>query len=152
MICSIQTKLTNLFSSFMILNKSTRKDKKSIKKFYKGEHYSASFMGYDHCYTATYNNEIIGSVILSYVNKINEYALLHALYISPLYRNNGYANKLINYACNEHNNILCFADKSLDGFYKKNGFTEAKPIDIPFYWQQRFNHYSIKNTNLTIYI
>ncbi len=136
----------------MMFNKSTKEDKKSIKHFYKRERYSASFMGYDHCYTATYNNEIIGSVILSYINKTNKYALLHALYVSPLYRNNGYANELINHACNVHKHVVCFADKSLDGFYKNNGFINTSSDGIPLYLQQRFNRYTIKNCHLKVYI
>lgn len=138
--------------NLMLFNKSKKEDKKHIKNFYKTERYSASFMGYDHCYTASYNNKIIGCAILSYINQGNEYALLHALYITPLYRNNGYANKLINHVCNEHKHIVCFADKSLHGLYKKNGFINTLPKNIPNDLQQRFNRYAIKNGNLTVYI
>ena len=55
----------------MIKIQSAEKDnKKSIKRFYKANNYSASFMGYDTSYIALHEGEIIACVIISYISMI----------------------------------------------------------------------------------
>ena len=48
---------------------ANKADKKSILRFYKDNHYSARFIGYDSCYLIKENDNIIASVIISLANE-----------------------------------------------------------------------------------
>jgi GNAT superfamily N-acetyltransferase len=134
---------------YTALNKANKKD---LKRFYKAHGYSASFMGYDHCYIASINNAIIGSVILSYIDNKNTCALLHALFIHPQYRKRNYGHALVQYAYNEHKKLICFADKALELFYIGNNFIEGTLENIPNSMLERFKSYQTKNINLRVYV
>jgi len=131
--------------------KTHKEDKKSILRFYKNYDYSASFMGYDHTYWVKQGDKVIGSVILSYIDKTNSYALLHALFIDPKYRHQQLALRLLQYVALEHNKIICFADISLDSFYKQAQFTELLLESIPDCMQAKFMAYQKRNKQLTVY-
>ena len=109
-------------------------------------------MGVDHTYVVKLNNIIIGSVILSYLDKTNTVAFLHALFISPAYRHKGYAHYLIKYACNQHEQIICFADSSLHPLYTKSEFIEGSIKNLPPVILKRFTTYQSKHKNLRIYL
>ena len=128
-----------------------KENKKLLKRFYKANHYSASFMGLDHTYVVSLNNTIIGCVILSYLDKTNTIAFLHALFISPIHRHKGYAHCLIEYACKHHEQIICFADSSLDQLYTKSKFIEGSIEKLPAVILKRFTTYLSKHKNLRIY-
>ncbi|XPF94584.1 GNAT family N-acetyltransferase [Colwellia sp. RE-S-Sl-9] len=134
------------------INKATKQDKKDIKRFYKDNNYSASFMGYDHTYIIKMDNVIIGSVILSYITNSSQYGLLHALLITPLYREKGYAKLLIETLQWEHNHIICFADKKLYRLYKDIGFKESESLEIPSHFIDRYNCYLKKNNDLKVFL
>lgn len=128
-----------------------KEDKKTTLRFYKAQGYSASFMGYDYTYWVKQDDNIVGSVIFSYINKNNTCALLHALYIDPNYRFNNLATHLIDYAANIHNHMICFADISLDMFYKKSSFIESPQNNLPECFNNKFIAYQQRNKKLKVY-
>jgi len=108
-------------------------------------------MGYDHVYTIYSRNEIIGSAVVSYLTQSNKQGLLHALLIATEYRNSGYAKTLINFIANQHNNLLCFADKELAYFYKSISFKESNTTNISPIFLAKYKSYKQKNNNLLIF-
>ncbi len=131
--------------------KTTKTDKKSILRFYKKSGYSASFMGYDNTYWLLNNNEIVGSVILSYVEDSNTCALLHGLFISPSFRNQHLGYELVSNVLQIHTEVICFADESLTAFYNKLGLHVTNNEEIPECMQGRYSSYIKKNKNLKIF-
>lgn len=101
-------------------------DKRQIKNFYKTNKYSASFMGYDTSYIALADNRIIACVILSYISKNNNQALLHALYVENNYRIQGIAKELVSYAKREHKSVACFALNTTSDFYYTLNFNQIQ--------------------------
>lgn len=122
---------------------SKKADKKAILRFYKDNHYSARFIGFDDCYLIKVDNNIIASVIISQGNKSQQIDttsevtsidttqdliqdkpqyLLHALLVAPDYQKQGYAVQLLKYAIMHHQPLICFAHASLNRLYLKNGF------------------------------
>ncbi|WP_077342851.1 GNAT family N-acetyltransferase [Pseudocolwellia agarivorans] len=136
------------------INKATKQDKKDIKRFYKDNNYSASFMGYDHTYIIRRDSIIIGSVIISYITNNSQYGLLHALLITELHRRKGYAQLLIKALQNEHSHIICFADKKLQRLYIDMGFKKNvnSEFPIPNYLLKKFNNYLRNKKDLKIFI
>ncbi|WP_448248692.1 GNAT family N-acetyltransferase [Thalassotalea agariperforans] len=109
---------------------AAKSDKKSVKRFYKSQHYSASFIGFDSTYIVLDNEQIIASAIVSYSTSDNNQALLHALVVAKLYQKQGIATELINIIkqqhCHnyreKHSTIVCFADDKLSQFYQRMSF------------------------------
>ncbi|WP_076417843.1 GNAT family N-acetyltransferase [Colwellia sp. UCD-KL20] len=136
------------------INKATKQDKKNIKRFYKDNKYSASFMGYDHTYLIKRDNIIIGSVIISYITNNSQYGLLHALLITEFHRRKGYAQLLIKRLQNEHSHIICFADKKLQPFYINMGFKKDvnDELPLPNYLLKKFNNYLRNKKDLKVFI
>ncbi|AAZ25550.1 MULTISPECIES: GNAT family N-acetyltransferase [Colwellia] len=129
-------------SSYPKLSKKT--DKKAILRFYKDNHYSARFIGFDNCYLIKMGDNIIASVIISQGNKSQQIDtatevtstdifqdlsqdkpqyLLHALLVSPDYQKQGYAVQLLKHTITHHQPLICFAHTSLSKLYLENGFT-----------------------------
>jgi len=139
-------------NSKLIIQKSVKTNKKKIKRFYKNNNYSASLIGYDETYIITIEEEIIGSVIISYQNQNNNCALLHALLINKNHRNNSYANQLIETVRKQHHYLVCFTERKLIKLYKQNGFIECDVNEIPSFLSNRYQSYLKKNTDLIILI
>lgn len=137
--------------SNIAINKSTNEDKKEIKRFYKMNHYPVSFMGHDHVYKITYGANIIGSAIVSYINKGNVQGLLHALLISEDNRGKGYAQLLIQHINKEHRHLICFADEMLKDFYNNIKFQEQLSSSVPNLFVNKYNSYLKKNKKLKIF-
>jgi len=127
-------------------------DKNSIKRFYKSNHYSASFMGGDTCFIARLDNEIVGGVIISHDTRIDSLPFLHALVVNKQQRGSGIARNLLNEAQRHFNTIVCFADNSLQSFYFKRGFNQTTKNALPTGLTERFIRYQCKNPNLGIFI
>lgn len=140
-----------MLSSNFSFYKTTKTDKKSILRFYKTSGYSASFMGYDSTYWLLSHNEIVGSVMLSYIEESNTYALLHGLFISPSLRNQHLGYELVSYVLTLHTKVICFADESLTAFYNKLGLYVTNNEEIPECMQGRYSSYIKKNKNLKIF-
>lgn len=136
----------------LAIQKCKKTIKKDIQRFYKVNHYPASYIGYDHIYTITLENQIIGAVIVSYQSENNHYALLHALLITPTNRHKGYAKQLIKRVRSEHSHIICFAERELEGLYINNGFSEITPNRLPDYLIKRYESYKKKSKTLIPYI
>ncbi|WP_286235575.1 GNAT family N-acetyltransferase [Thalassotalea sediminis] len=101
-----------------------KSDKKAIMRFYKNQHYSASFMGYDHCYLLKDNNDdIIASVIVSTLTERNTQALLHALVVKADHQGLGLAKTLLEHCIRQHATIVCFAAPNLKTLYTKVGLS-----------------------------
>jgi hypothetical protein len=49
-----------------------KSDKKIIKRFYKLQRYSASYIGLDHCFYICQGQNIIAAMIISQMNKSND--------------------------------------------------------------------------------
>jgi len=129
-------------NSYPVLSKKA--DKKAILRFYRDNHYSARFIGFDNCYFIKVDDKIVASVIISQGNRSQQIEtaseltstdtsqdlsqnepqyLLHALLVAPDYQKLGYAQHLLKYALTHHQPLICFADASLISLYLKNGFT-----------------------------
>lgn len=150
---------------------ATKSDKKALKRFYKNQHYSASFIGFDSAYIILDNEQIIASAIVSYSTSDNNQALLHALVVAKPYQKQGIATELINIIkqqhchnhSNKHSSIVCFTKPELAIFYQALSFKKLtqeqapnSPIisdennlitDVNF---KRFNAYRKKNPALTV--
>ncbi|PKI12935.1 GNAT family N-acetyltransferase [Colwellia sp. 12G3] len=150
-----------------------KSDKKSILRFYKDNHYSARFIGYDTCYLIKKNDKIIASVILSLgenrpeISQIGEdilltksrakpQYLLHALFVTPDYRKLGYAESLLKHSITHHQQLVCFAQTSLNKLYLNNGFTllfdDLMSECLTPTLLNRFKQYSKHKTELKVYI
>lgn len=162
-------------NSGVIIAKKT--DKKSILRFYKENHYSARFIGFDRCYLIKVDENIIASVIISQGNKLqqvdpstehdsnNSYLnfppnktpyLLHALLVAPSYRRLGYAEHLLSHAIINHQPLICFAQESLRELYLNNGFIHIEDNlfsqCLPADFYSRFQQYSKNKPELRAFV
>jgi len=135
----------------IVINKSTNEDKKELKRFYKTNHYPVSFIGHDHVYKVIYDSKIIGSGIISYIDKSNDLGLLHALLISEENRGKGHAKRLIQHISNDHKHIVCFADKKLKSLYNSVDFYEQQSTNLPDLLKNKYNSYLKKNKSLIVF-
>lgn len=141
-----------------VLLEAKKSDKKTIKRFYKTQHYSAAFIGYDKCYYFQNNNEeIIAAVIVSYVCLDNKQALLHALVVDKAHRNKSLALKLIAHCLQQHPNIVCFARAELSKLYLTANMTlitANKPLAeyVSPTLISRYNSYQDKTKDLLVFI
>lgn len=117
-------------------------NKKQIKRFYKSQHYSAAFIGFDSSYQVVdVNCNIIASVIVSYQIKDNQQAFLHALVVDKNFQNIGVAKQLIAYVCTQHNDIICFCSPKLINLYQQCYFNIASEIELSTKNKFRFSLY-----------
>ena len=162
-------------NSYPILSKKA--DKKAILRFYRDNHYSARFIGFDSCYLIKVNDNIIASVIISQGNKSQQIDtaseltstdtsqelsqnkpqyLLHALLVAPDYQKLGYAQHLLKYAITHHQPLVCFVQASLKNLYLNNGFTLItddllnKRLTLGLF--NRFQQYSKNKPELKVFI
>lgn len=135
-----------------IIKKGYKSDKRKLQRFYKSQKYSASFMGYDHFYLLTIDEEILGAVMISYLSQTNKYGLIHALVVSQNYQHKGYASELIKKIKSEHSDIICFADYKLSKLYTGVGLHIELPKNIPNYLTERYKSYKLKNESLAIFM
>lgn len=127
---------------------AAKSDKKSVKRFYKSQHYSASFIGFDSTYIVLDNEQIIASAIVSYSTSDNNQALLHALVVAKPYQKQGIATELINIIkqqhCHnyreKHSTIVCFTKPELAIFYQALSFRNLTQ-------EQKFSSSTISDEN-----
>lgn len=127
---------------------ASKTDKKDILRFYKQQHYSARFLGFDHCYVIKSNQQIIASVIVSMITQNNNQAFLHALVVDTNYRHQHLASMLLQHCIRQHLELVCFAQLSLAPLYINNGFVQAKINSLTPELQQRYQRYLAKNSDL----
>ncbi|WNC70761.1 GNAT family N-acetyltransferase [Thalassotalea psychrophila] len=130
----------------MQIQLATKADKSVIKRFYKNNRYSASFMGEDQCFYISNNDaEIIACVIVSYTTTT---PFLHALVVKQDQQKIGLARQLVIKCQQQYNDITCFADSDLTEFYQKLGFALINVAELPVNLQPRFQAYNQNNLNL----
>ena len=135
----------------LMITKAEKSDKKEILRFYKQQHYSARFLGFDQAYFIKKNEAIIACVIVSNLSSNCHQALLHALVVDKAWRKQRIASKLLEHCTTLHEHIVCFADSSLSTFYKTNGFYQANIETIDKLLEVRYLSYQLKDSNLVIF-
>jgi len=125
-----------------------KSDKKAIQRFYKQQKYSASFLGFDHCYLIKSNGTIIASVIISFIESNNQQAFLHALVVDKKHQKRGIATKLINSIESNYSSIICFANSNMIDFYQKLDFQVTNSELIKPIIEKRFIRYKQNSPNL----
>ncbi|KGJ99035.1 GNAT family N-acetyltransferase [Thalassotalea sp. ND16A] len=133
----------------MQIIQADKTNKKAIKRFYKNNHYSASFMGDDACYFITEdsadNTNIIAGVIISYQQST---PFLHALVVTKEYRGKGLSTLLLNHCQQQINLIYCFANNSLCRLYQQQGFASIAANQLPESLKVRLLNYQQKSPSL----
>ena len=143
--------------SFIIADKA---HKKSIKQFYKQQHYSASFMGDDFCVLALSQEKIIAAALCSGIIVNAKQYFLHGVVVDEHYQHRGIASKLIN-QCWQHlinlaqqkqanASLVCFAESDLLPLYQTNGFKVVCTDTIDNHLKSRYLIYSKKHKQLKI--
>lgn len=115
-------------------------------------------MGHDQCILFWLNNEIVASVIVSFITKDNETPLLHGVVVAKEFRGIGLGQRLVNSLDIHYPLITCFADHSLVEFYTGHGFRKidlrgienVKLVNKCIY--DRYNLYKQKHKNLVMLI
>lgn len=133
----------------MAIQTAEKSDKKDIKRFYKDNHYSASFMGNDQCFMIKNNKaQIIACVIVS---TISDTPFLHALVVSQNMRGSGLATQLLAHCQLISVHIYCFADLSLNRLYISSQFKSIDQGQLPASLHSRFQRYKQKNNTLSAF-
>ena len=153
----------------MSVELAKKSEKKSIQRFYKANRYSASFIGFDSCYLIKQGEVIIACVIISRCEQPDKSTdkllacsagkyqyFLHGLVVAPTFRGQGLATKLLKYALEHYQPIICFAKESLTHLYLTHGFTlvESSAVEqvlLPSL-TRRFIGYSAKENSLRAFI
>jgi N-acetylglutamate synthase-like GNAT family acetyltransferase len=117
---------------------AVKSDKKTLKRFYKLQRYSASYIGLDHCFYISQGQNIIAAMIISQINKSNAQYLLHGLVVDKNFQHQGLALALLDKACTNFTNLVCFADSELSSLYLKANFTQ---VESHFLSAELFNRY-----------
>jgi GNAT superfamily N-acetyltransferase len=136
----------------ILIQTAVKSDKKSIKKYYKQQQYSASFMGLDTVFVIRYEGEIIASVIISLLKKQYTQYFLHALVVDKKYRKQGLATKLLNYCNTNGLDIICFAVDSMSGLYLGAGYTRSCQNKLNETNLLRFHQYQKSKPTLQVFI
>ncbi|MCJ8320558.1 MAG: GNAT family N-acetyltransferase [Colwellia sp.] len=129
-----------------------KEDKKAIKRFYKQQRYSASFIGFDHCYFIKSSDTIVASVIVSFIESNNQQAFLHALVVDRKFQKKGLATQLINAIDCGYSSITCFSNSNMTIFYQNFDFQIAGSSLIKPIIEKRFRQYKQKNPKLLRFI
>lgn len=122
--------------------KAQKQDKKALKRFYKAQRYSASFIGNDHCYLVCNQDGYLAAVILSELTEHQDHWFLHALVTKTDIQGQGIGSALLNYAQKQHLGVIyCFCQPELFPFYQNHGFNNLNPAKLPHELKVRFNAY-----------
>lgn len=125
-------------------------NKKQIKRFYKSQHYAASFIGFDKSYQVLDDEKIIASAIISYQVEENQQALLHALVVDKAYQHMGIATQLISYICKLHSNIVCFCSPELTKLYQQCNFNLCSEANLCEINKFRFSLYKNQKSLISL--
>jgi len=131
---------------------AVKSDKKTIKQFYRRQHYSASFMGFDTVYFIKHNEIIIASVIISQFKQCNVQHFLHALVVDKQYQNCGLATQLLNYHHIHAQQIICFAAKQLKELYLNANYNLASSEQLNETNLLRYQQYRKSKSDLQLFI
>lgn len=158
--------------------KAIKTDKKDIMRFYKAQHYAASYIGQDQCYFIKVDELIIACAMISAGQENGELWLLHALVTDQQHRGKGIASLLLDTIIAEkkpvditmlanktvikseiilpaYAKVICFAAQTLQRFYVSNQFrvynSTADISQLPNEFQQRLSRYREKQKTLCCY-
>ena len=126
-------------------------DKKDIKRFYKQQHYNASFIGQDRTFLIKDNHLIVAAVIVSLISTDNHQALLHGLLVNKTYRKQNLATTLLNFTSKQYDALICFAEPAQEKFYIKRGFSIEHQQHLSPCLLSRYLAYKKKKTDLLIF-
>lgn len=113
-------------------------------------------MGYDTCYAAYIDEQMIGCVILSDIGKIEDKntqdpLFLHALVVDKNFRNKGVASNLLSHVNSLHKSTICFASGELKQLYFSNEFTMRQSDELTEPFKSRYINYKNKQPDLFIF-
>jgi N-acetylglutamate synthase-like GNAT family acetyltransferase len=128
-----------------------KSDKKTIKRFYKLQRYSARYIGLDHCFCISEGPDIIAAMIISQINKSNDQYLLHGLVVDKNFQHQGLALALLDKACTNFTNLVCFADSELSSLYLKANFTQVESHFLSVELFERYHQYQKTKKHLIIF-
>lgn len=138
------------------VTKAVKADKKSIQRFYKAQQYSASFMGFDHCYLLKQQEEIIACVIISQITPSHKQFFLHALVVDKSHQKKGFASQLLQHVTKLHHPLVCFASNTLAALYESQGLQYLPKNLIASLLSEtlvcRFKHYQKQQKSLAAFI
>jgi GNAT superfamily N-acetyltransferase len=139
----------------MNIIKATKSDKKAILRFYNSQHYSARFIGYDHCYFMKDDQIIVAAMIVSKIAHQHRHYFLHALVVAEQFQKQGVASQLIQAALKLHQPLICFADESLSALYTQNNWVKLTDeqiyFNVPEHLLLRFKAYQNKQSQLKVF-
>jgi len=132
---------------------ASKRDKKSLMRFYKQQFYSAGLLGLDSVYIIKDEQEIIGAVIISAIEKSNNQLFLHALVIKQEFRHKKLATRLIQHVRLHHEKqqLFCFAQEHLAHFYQQNGFSQVSEHLLLQPLLRRYSRYKKTNNMLLVF-
>ncbi len=130
----------------MTIYLADKTDKKAIKRFYKQQNYSASFMGDDSCFYHQKNQQIVAALIISFQQTS---PFLHALVVAKGNQGQGLAKQLITHVQQQVSAISCFCQPQLISFYQQQGFVIIQAEQLPTSLQPLFNAYQQQQQNLS---
>ena len=138
-----------------ICHQGLKSNKKALLRFYKAEHYSASFIGHDKWYFISEQNLIIAAVIVSQIRQAKIQYFLHGLVTSKAHQNRGLASQLIAHVQLLNRNIVCFADNSMSPFYLTKQFIkipqQAINVSLVEELSRRFTRYASRKPDLCVF-
>jgi N-acetylglutamate synthase-like GNAT family acetyltransferase len=144
--------------------KAKKADKKNIMRFYKAQHYAASYIGQDQCYFIKVDEIIIACAMVSAGQESGEFWLLHALVVNKKYQGRRIASQLLQtifaekfqHEQTQYRQILCFADNALSTFYYSNQFinynAEYDIAQLPKEFKHRYVSYRKKQKSLQCFL
>lgn len=151
-------------SASMILKVADNQDKASIKRFYKRNNYSASYMGHDTCYIVesglnkpnkkNEKSELLAAVIVSAIKEDSRQFLLHALVIDESFRRQKLASDILAselFRSTNQQDLVCFAESNLEPFYIGLGFKVIQENGLESHLQQRYQSYKKKRPSLLVF-
>jgi GNAT superfamily N-acetyltransferase len=136
----------------VVIQCANKGDKKAIQRFYKQQHYSASFMGFDNTYVIKKADVIIAAVIVSQIVANHSHYFLHGLVVDKLYQGNGLGKKLVNHVKNHHHPLCCFTDNTLLAWYEQLNFIQLPATGLTPILLTRYQAYQKYQKNLSIMV
>jgi hypothetical protein len=131
---------------------ANKRDKKNIVRFYKRQHYSASFIGYDQTFIIECEGYIIASVIISQLTQsqhlCNSDHFLHALVVDIQHQRKALATSLLTHVNEIFTQLYCFADINLEELYCRANFKNISPSELPEQLASRYWRYQKNNRTL----
>ncbi len=138
----------------MQIIQAAKSDKKAIFRFYRVQHYSARYLGFDQVFLLKQQQEIIAAAMVSRITADSQYDFLHALVVDSGFQKQGLASTLLKHIKQQSPSLICFAQPKLASLYQKIAMTQQTPKQIqqlPQHLQLRYSAYLAKQPTLKVY-